>query len=197
MTWDGCLQGLSGVDHGRVFAVEIRQRHGVDILSAALHAVEVGLCVGIRPIGDNEGLESQVAGCPGGRLHRVVGADADNHERGFSARMQPALKAGVDEGVRYVLLDDVFVRQWRQFGLELHARLAGPERRTGRSGDVANMYDWRLALAPAAQKLRDGELGLVIVADLRLGPGHPNLHIDDYQRCHSLMNHRTASTLAV
>jgi hypothetical protein len=84
----------------------------MDVLGAAMRAAEIHFVEREGRIRHHDGGKAQIAcgACAG--FDRVVGADADDHQVRDTARMQPALEASVDEGVRDVLLDHVLMGQW-------------------------------------------------------------------------------------
>lgn len=83
------------------------------LLGAAQGGADVALLEGKAGVGHDRGRKAQVAGAARAGLDRVVGADAGDHEIADAARVQPAFQPGVDEGIGYVLLDRVLVRQAR------------------------------------------------------------------------------------
>ena len=72
-------------------------------------------------IGDNECTESEVPRGARSGFNGIVCAYTDNKHRRLSTGMEPALKAGVDECIRNVFLDDMFVVERGQTRLEFHA----------------------------------------------------------------------------
>ena len=95
--------------------------------------------------------------------------------------MQPALQARGAEGIRYIFFHHMFVGQGVQRILELAARLAWPEHRSVRAGDMPHMNDRALRLAPGIEQLLYVQLSVWVVAAPKGGIGHAFLHIDDQQ----------------
>ena len=96
----------------------------MDVLGAAMRAAKVRLVEREGRIRHHDGGKPQIACCACSSLDRVVGADADDHQVRDTTRMQPALEAGVNEGIGNVLFDHVLMGQWMEAGLEFDAGLA-------------------------------------------------------------------------
>jgi len=107
-----------------VFAVQVRKSHQMDVLGAAMRAAEIHFVEREGRIRHHDGGEPQIACGAYAGLDRIVSADADDHQMRDTARMQPALEAGVNEGIRDILFDHVLMGQWMKAPLELHAGLS-------------------------------------------------------------------------
>jgi len=101
----------------------------MDVLGAAMRAAKILLVKREGRIRHHDGGKAQIAcgACAG--LDRIVGAHADDHQVRDTARMQPALEAGVDEGIGNVLFDHMLMGLWMEARLEFNAGLARREDR--------------------------------------------------------------------
>lgn len=121
-------QQLGATDHAGVFALQVRQRHRVHIIGAARGAAVVHFGEGEGRIRRHMSVEPQVASRARGSFDGVVGTHPHQHHRIDAAHAQPALQAGVNEGIRHVLFHHMLAIQRLQRAQELRPRLSRPER---------------------------------------------------------------------
>jgi len=153
----------------------------MDGLGAAVRAAKIRLIEGEGRIRHHDSGKAQIAcgACAG--LDRIVGAHANDHQVRDAARMEPALEAGVDEGIGDVLFDHMFMGQGLEAGLEFHAGLSWCEDGVRRAADVADADDWIPCRPPGYMQARDHVLGGWVVARWQGRGLHALLHVDDDQ----------------
>jgi len=84
----------------------------VYLLSRTRHFIVVVLGKRKSSVRDDVCLETQVARTPCGGLDSVVCADPYDSDAANATGVQPTFKTSVDEGVRYIFLDNVFTVEW-------------------------------------------------------------------------------------
>jgi hypothetical protein len=89
--------------------VQVRQRHGVDVLGTAWLTEEVRAIEGEAGVVGHDDLEAEVAAGARSRLHGIVGYHADNHHLIDPVRTQPPLKRRMAEGIGHLLVQLAFV----------------------------------------------------------------------------------------
>ena len=105
-------QAVFCCEHCAIFAVQVRERHRVNLLGASQSAGKVR--AGEREAGvfGQISLKSQISRHADGGLHRVIGDDANYHDGIMAARSQLCLQIGPDEGAVGALDNDRLAGKW-------------------------------------------------------------------------------------
>jgi len=147
-----------------VFAVEIRQAHGVDFACRAPLAVPILAPERECGIFHKERFEAQIPGHPHRGLHRIIGDHARDHQCCQTTRAQPLLQIGADKGAVGLLGDHRLSLQRESFRFEF---ISGLPRAIGGLKllrIVTDVIDRLPGRPPRRQQGRDFGLGAGIVA---------------------------------
>jgi len=126
-------------------------------------SVEATTRVCRRRVGDEPGLEAEVAGHAGRGRAAVVGGEAGDHDRLGAGVAQAPFEAGSDEGAVDELLDDGLARERRRLGLELERLGAAAEEALRRSALVPDVDDRGVRFAPGREQVGDPRLGVRVM----------------------------------
>nr|GFB01670.1 hypothetical protein [Tanacetum cinerariifolium] len=126
-------------------------------------------CRRVAGIVGHDDLKAQIAAGARGRLHRVVGDDANNHHLIDSVRTQPTLQRRMAERIGHLFVQLALTVPRRKRRLKLDARLLRPEHRVRRAGEMPDVDDRPRAVTPGAQQRKHLSLGVRIVAPSQLG----------------------------
>ena len=142
-------QHMRGPSHHAVFAVQIRQAHGVDLCSRPELAGPVVSCEGEAAVFDQERMEPQVPGHADSGFHGIIRDHPGDDQHSLARRAQPGFEAGSNEGAVGPLGDHDFTALYRKyrwfprsFTLTMSSQGAASGRNStpaispGRSGDM-------------------------------------------------------------
>ena len=180
-SYESRAQDSLGVGHDGELAVEDGQRHGVDLFGAVASAVGAGNVKRGCGVGDDGGVEAEVARHTCGGGDAVRRGEANDHKRFVAVGAQRLLQFRADEGAVDVLLEERLAGERPHLVLDLAAGKFGAQGRGDAQGEVLHVVDRAAALAPRSQEAGHVLFGARIVTLPETRIVHALLYVDDQE----------------
>ena len=165
-----------------VFAVQVRQTHGMDFRGGTKDPIPILAAERKRGVFDQERVELKIARHSDCGFYGIVGYDTGHDQRVLIGLSQPSLQIRADESAVGLLGNNDFTWERLCFRFEVVSGLGGTIVRFGFGGVVPDMVDWATAGSPYPQQRGNVLLRLRVVAFAPIGMVDSPLNINYEER---------------